>query len=97
MAETGAVVPTRKPIAVANDDGELVVRVRPDLEFTRDQVALALAVTYGAPRGRLGPTNIPKALHKLVEMALVGDDVTAPESTVTAWHHELGEWGVWPR
>lgn len=79
-----------------NEAGELVVRTRPNLEFTRDQVALALAVTYGAPRGRVGPTNIPGALHHLVEMVLGGDDATAPESTIAAWHGQLAEWGVWP-
>lgn len=91
-------MPTRKPVATPNADGELVVRSRPDLEFSRDQVALALAVTYGTPRGRLGPTSIPRALHKLVEMALAGDDITAPESTVNAWNDKLAdaEWGVWP-
>ena len=79
-------MPTRKPVAAPNADGELVLRARPDLEFSRDQVALALAVTYGTRRGRVGPTSIPRALHKLVEMALAGDDVTAPESTVNDWY-----------
>lgn len=89
-------MPTQKPIAVLNDDGDLVIRARPELEFQRDQVALALAVTYGPPRGRVGPTNIPKALHTLVQLVLEGDDIAAPESTIAAWHSRLADWGVWP-
>jgi hypothetical protein len=89
-------LPTRKPVAEPNEHGELVVRARPDLEFTRHQVALALAVTYGSPRGRVGPTNIPTALHELVRMALMGEDIAAPESTIAAWHDRLAAWEVWP-
>lgn len=84
-------------MAVPNKDGELVVRTQPKLEFTQEQVALALAVAYGPPRGRVGASNIPTALHKLVEMVLAGDDVTAPDSTLTAWRGRLVDWGVWPQ
>lgn len=90
---------TRKPVAVpsSREDGQWVIRARPDLEFDRAQVALALAVTYGAvPRVRVGPTSITAALHHMVEMALDGDDITAPESTITAWSQRLAIWGVWP-
>jgi hypothetical protein len=84
-------------MAVPNKDGELVIRTQPKLEFTRDQVALALAVAYGPPRGRVGPSNIPAALHALVEMVLNGDDVTAPTSTLAAWQDRLVAWKVWPQ
>lgn len=89
-------MPTRKPEAVVDSDGQLVIRVRPPLAFTADQVALALAVTYGEPRPRHGPTNITTALHRLTTLALDGEDVTAPESTQAAWRERLVEWEVFP-
>lgn len=89
-------MPTQKPVAVPDEAGRLVLRSRPKLEFDREQVALALAVVYGAPRAKVGPTNIPAALHQLVTMALGGEDITASESTVAAWRQRLVDWEVWP-
>jgi hypothetical protein len=87
---------TQKPVAAPGENGELVIRSRPTLEFNQDQVALALAVTYGAPRPKVGWTNISTALNELVRMALAGEDVTASDSIVAAWRMQLERWEVWP-
>ena len=73
-------------------DGEWVIQIQPRLQFTREQVALALAVTYGPPRPQRGPGNILAALQRMVALALEGEDVTAPEATVAAWREQLAEW-----
>jgi hypothetical protein len=82
--------------AQRNAGGKYVVQARPLVEFDHDATAQAMAITFGAPRPKIGRSNVRQATQRVTELALRGEHPKPDPTAVQAWRERLVDLDVFP-